>query len=76
MDKFGLDICRTKSYLAVAVLGHPGYYFRFGFLPASHWGLKMNCPAPAEAQMVLELEPGALNGVQGTICYLPEFDKI
>jgi len=49
MVKFGLDLCRTKSYSAAAVLGHPGYYLRFGFLPARNWGLKMNYPAPAEA---------------------------
>lgn len=76
MIKFGLDLCRTKSYLAVAVLGHPTYYPRFGFLPASNWELKMNYPAPQEAQMVLELETGALDSMQGTILYLPEFDNV
>jgi len=76
MIKFGLDLCRTKSYSAVAVLGHPEYYPRFGFLPASLWGLKMNFSTHAEVQMVLELESGALNGVQGTIHFLPEFYNI
>jgi putative acetyltransferase len=76
MIKFGLDLCRTKSYSAVAVLGHPEHYPCFGFLQASHWGLKMNFSTRAEVQMVLELVPGALNGVQGTIRFLPEFNNI
>ena len=76
MIKFGLVLCRAKSYSAVAVLGHPAYYPRFGFLPASHWGLKMTFPAPAAAQMVLELEPESLDDIQGTIHYLPGFDNI
>jgi len=76
MIEFGLDLCRAKSYPVVAVLGHPVYYLRFGFLPASHWGLMMNFPAPAESQMVLELEPDVLDGIQGTIRYLPEFNDV
>lgn len=76
MIEFGLDICLTKFYLAVAVLGHRTYYPQFGFLPARHWGLKLNFPAPAEAQVVLELKPKSLEGIQGTIHYLPEFDNV
>lgn len=76
MIEFGLNLCRAKSFSAVAVLGHPVYYPRFGFLPANHWGLKLNFPAPAAAQMVLELEPKSLDDMQGTIHYLPEFDNV
>jgi predicted N-acetyltransferase YhbS len=28
-----------EGFAAVVVGGHPGYYPRFGFLPASRWGM-------------------------------------
>lgn len=54
----------------VFVLGHPGYYPRFGFRPAGALGL--NAPYPiapenAGAWMVAELRPGVIGTVRGTI---------
>ena len=42
------------------VLGHPEYYPRFGFVPASRHGLAWEHPAPDEAFMVLPLREGAI----------------
>ena len=36
----GLEQCRQLIYTAVVVLGHPRYYPRFGFSPASGFGIK------------------------------------
>lgn len=56
---------------AVVVLGHPGYYPRFGFSAA----LARNLASPfsGEAFMALELLPGALAGRRGSVSYPPAF---
>ncbi len=70
---WGLNACRDAGHKVAVVLGHAGYYPRFGFAPASSFGIKCPFPAPDEAFMVLELEEGALSGVSGTVRYRPEF---
>lgn len=69
----GLEACRAGGYAAVAVLGHPAYYPRFGFEAASRWGIRCEFPAPDEAFMALELVPGALDGRSGVLRYAPAF---
>jgi putative acetyltransferase len=72
----GLDRCRALEMHAVVVLGHPGYYPRFGFSPASRYGIRCPYEAPDEAFMLLELRPGALRGVHGAARYHPDFDAL
>jgi putative acetyltransferase len=69
----GLDVCRLLGYGLVVVLGHPEFYPRFGFKPASDYGLHCVYPAPAETFMVLELRPGTLKTASGLVKYQPEF---
>ena len=69
----GLDVCRLLGYGLVVVLGHPEFYPRFGFKPASDYGLHCVYPAPPEAFMVLELKPGTLKTASGLVKYQPEF---
>jgi putative acetyltransferase len=57
----------------VVVLGHPHYYPRFGFVPASRFGVRCEYNAPDEACMALELVPGAFGACRGTAKYAPEF---
>jgi len=64
---------RALGYSYVVVLGHPEYYPRFGFTPASRHGLQFEHPVPDEVFMALELVPGALHGVSGVVRYLPAF---
>jgi len=72
----GLEDCQRLGYKIVVVIGHPGYYSRFGFLPARDKGLKVAFSVPDEAFMVLELVPGALDVTQGEIKYPPAFGEI
>lgn len=69
----GLEYCTKAGYAAVVVLGHPDYYPRFGFVPASHFQIKSEYDVPDEVFMLKELQPGTLQGVTGTIHYHPAF---
>ncbi|MEV0601599.1 N-acetyltransferase [Streptomyces sp. NPDC050315] len=54
-----LDAARARGERLVVVLGHPGYYPRFGFRPASRWGISAPMEVPDEAMMALPLDaPG------------------
>lgn len=54
--------CRELGAGAAVVLGHPGYYPRFGFSPASRFGVGSEYDVPDEAFMLIELVPGCLEG--------------
>jgi putative acetyltransferase len=72
----GLAALREAGHGVLVVLGHPEYYPRFGFEPARDHGIECPYDAPPEAFMVLELEPGALRDLDGTVRYRPEFDEV
>jgi putative acetyltransferase len=61
---------------AIVVLGHPGYYARFGFIPARRFGLRCEFEAPEEAFMVRELRPGSLGQRAGVVHYHAEFGRV
>ena len=61
---------------AVVVLGHPAYYPRFGFVPASRHGIACPYDAPDEAFMIVPLMPGHLAGLAGTVEYHAAFAGI
>lgn len=71
----GLERCRELGALAVVVLGHPGYYTRFGFEPASRLGLKCEYDVPDDAFQVLELGQQALAGRSGTVRFHSAFGR-
>lgn len=72
----GLAACRAVGAGAVIVLGHRTYYPRFGFSPASRLGLSPPYEVPDEVFMAIELTPGYLNGVEGTVRFHPAFDGL
>lgn len=74
--KWSLDECRRLGHKLVIVVGHPEYYPRFGFVPATPGGIRCPFDVPSEAFMLLELQPGALAGRTGTIKYRPEFNDV
>jgi putative acetyltransferase len=69
----GLARCRSIGTVAVVVLGHPDYYPRFGFRPASEFGIGSEYDVPTEVFMALELVPDALSGAYGTVGYHQAF---
>ena len=73
----GLARLAAADVELVFVLGHPGYYPRFGFVPAGVRGLDAPHPIPtehADAWMVTELRPGALRGVRGRVACADALD--
>lgn len=72
----GLDECRNLGSGAVVVLGHSEYYPRFGFKPASTFGIACEYDVPAEVFMAMELRPGYLEGASGTIEYHAAFKLV
>ena len=72
----GLAAAAAQGFGHVIVLGHPEYYPRFGFTPASRFGIHPPFDVPDEAFMALALQPGALDGVRGMVRYPPAFDSV
>lgn len=62
-------IAARLGYGSALVLGHPGYYPRFGYRPAADFGVRFPFDAPAGCCMALELRPRALEGVRGVVRY-------
>jgi putative acetyltransferase len=72
----GVDHCRRIGAAAVVVLGHPGFYPRFGFVPASGFGLRCEYEVPDDAFMAMELAHGVLTGLDGVVSYHPAFASV
>ena len=73
----GLEMLRERGCPFVVVVGHPEYYPRFGFEPASRRGLASQWEGmPDEAFMVLVLDETAMAGVSGVARYRAEFDDV
>jgi predicted N-acetyltransferase YhbS len=74
----GLEMLKERNTDLVFVLGHPGYYPRFGFLPAGERGFRAPYPIPgkdAGAWMVLELQDGTIGSVKGTVICADALDR-
>jgi putative acetyltransferase len=71
-----LDEARRMDAGSVVVLGHANYYPRFGFEPALPRGIRPPFDVPSEDWMVVELLPGALEGVHGTVRYTEPFEGV
>lgn len=67
----GLEICRSAGRPFVIVLGHPEFYSRFGF--SAEAARPLLSPFEGEAWQAMELQPGALTGMAGTVEYPAPF---
>ncbi|MEU3710148.1 GNAT family N-acetyltransferase [Streptomyces catenulae] len=67
-----LEAARARGENVVVVLGHATYYPRFGFAPASRFGIRAPFDVPDEALMALALDPEA-PVPSGTIDYPAAF---
>lgn len=71
----GIDAMRKRNCPFIIVFGHPGYYPRFGFVPASHHDLVCQWEGvPDEVFIVRILGEATMSGVSGTARYRKEFD--
>lgn len=71
----GLEACRAVGVGWVVVLGDPAYYSRFGFMPATNYGL-VDEYGGGPAFQVIEVVPGALPVGAGLVRYAPEFSAV
>lgn len=69
----GLKLAKEMGFKSVIVLGHDKYYPRFGFKPASIWGIKAAFEVPEKMFVALELKNKGLEGITGTVVYGQEF---
>jgi putative acetyltransferase len=69
--RHGLELLRGRGERIVIVVGHPEYYPRFGF--STDRAKALESLFPREAFMAMELQRGALDGVQGSVVYPPAF---
>lgn len=67
-----LDAARAMGEKLVLVLGHADYYPRFGFAPASRFGIRAPFEVPDDAMMALVLDDGSTTPT-GTIRYPEPF---
>ncbi len=72
----GLSACRGAGHPFAVVLGHPEYYPRFGFAPASRFGVKSEYDVRDEVFMIMELKEGSLAGFAGIAKYQSEFNEV
>jgi len=72
----GLELCEQHGVSFVAVLGHPEYYPRFGFEPASQHGIRCQWDGvPDEVFRVKILDLSSMPPQGGTAYYRDEFDQ-
>jgi putative acetyltransferase len=72
----GIEILRKSKCPFIIVLGHPEYYPRFGFEPASRYRIRSQWEGvPDPAFMILWLDRTMVNHVSGVAKYRDEFNE-
>lgn len=61
------------GYKSAVVLGHEGFYPRFGYRKASDFGITFPFEVPSECCMAVELVAGGLRDIRGVVCYPEAF---
>ena len=75
--KEGLKQVASAGYPFVVVLGDPSFYARFGFEPASKYGIRCAFEGiPEEDFMIIINKPKIMNGANGVAYYQQEFDVV
>jgi putative acetyltransferase len=73
MIRRGLEAAKELGEEVVALVGHPEYYPRFGFEPASRFGLTNPFPGTEEAFFAMALRE-EVDIPKGEVVYPPEFE--
>ena len=74
--EYGIKAAKKDGYGSIIVLGYSDYYSRFGFVPASTFGIKPPFEVPDDVFMALELLQSSLKGKQGTVEYPEEYSDV
>lgn len=72
----GLAQLDANSHDLIAVLGHPTYYPRFGFVPSIRYGIRCEFDVPDDVFMVRVSRPGTIPIPSGKILYHPAFHNL
>jgi putative acetyltransferase len=72
----GIERLKAGGCPYVVVLGHPEYYPRFGFVPASRYGMRCGWDVPDETFMLLLLDEAVEERLKGMVSYRPEFEEV
>lgn len=72
----GLQKCKEMGHRLVVVLGDSKYYPRFGFRPASQFGLRCEYDVPDEVFMAIEWGKGTTQEYEGLVRYQDEFGSL
>jgi putative acetyltransferase len=67
---------KDAGYPFIIVVGHAQYYPRFGFRPASEYGIKCEWDVPDEVFMLLVLNESKMQVASGLAKYRHEFSTI
>jgi len=76
--KKGLELLSQSGVDLVFVVGHQGYYPRYGFTPATEFGFEPTYPIPeevADAWMVKALNPEIIGAVSGKVICCDTLNK-
>ncbi len=73
--EFGTTRLKQSGCPFIVVLGHADYYPRFGFRPASDYGLKCEWSVPDNAFMALALNESKIRDLSGLAKYRAEFSS-
>ena len=71
--KHSLKLAKDLGHESIVVLGHKGYYPKFGFKKASRWGIRCPFDVPDDVWMAMELVRGSLKDSEGLVCYNKAF---
>lgn len=71
----GIEALKQVDCPFIILVGHPTYYPRFGFEPASRYKIRSEWAVPGDAFMVLVLDEQQKDGLSGVAKYRPEFSE-
>lgn len=72
----GNERLKSEGCPYIIVLGHADYYPRFGFKPASTFGVTSEWEVPDSVFMLLALDEAKMRGVSGKSQYRSEFSSV
>ncbi len=71
----GVSILQQSDCTFLVVIGHPAFYPRFGFRPASQFGVQCDWDVPDAVFMMMVLAEDEMHGVEGKVTFRPEFSQ-